>query len=68
MENRYYDDRDYDPEEERMRASAQCRGFQRRCGVTVFNMTDYRSCENCSHMTADNRCTLRMDDRFTDIR
>ena len=68
MRNDFYDDRDCDPGEELMTVASRCSRFDRRSGVTSFNMTDYRSCENCSHMTAGNQCALRMEDRFTDAR
>ena len=43
MRNDFYDDRDYDPGEELMTVASRCSRFDRRSGVTSFNMTDYRS-------------------------
>lgn len=64
MKTDYYDDRECEPAEIAMDIAARCGRFDRRNGVTAFNMTDYRSCENCSHLTAENRCALRMDERL----
>lgn len=65
MRNSNYDDRDFDYGNEMMSVATHCSRFSRRRDVNSFNMTDYRSCENCSHMSADSQCTLRLDNRFT---
>lgn len=62
-EEDFYDDRD-----ELYGTASHCSRFTRRGDVTVFNMGDYQSCENCRHMTADNRCILNMDNRFPSMR
>lgn len=64
LRNQYYED-DYDLNDEMLTATSQCGRFSRRNDVTSFNMTDYQSCENCRHMTADDRCILGMQSRFT---
>lgn len=61
MSNRYYDDRDSYAGDEMLTVASTCSRFARRRDVNSFNMTDYQSCENCRHMTADNQCTMRMD-------
>jgi hypothetical protein len=45
-------------------SSSHCSRFSRRNDLNVFNMTNYMSCENCSHNTHDNRCIAR-DDVFS---
>lgn len=65
MKNSFYDDNDYDPSDEMLTVASQCSHFSRRRDVNSFNMTDYQSCENCRHMTADNQCAVRMDTGFT---
>lgn len=64
MRNSFYDDRDYEPSDEMMSVASQCSHFSRRRDVNSFNMTDYQSCENCRHMTADYQCELKMDNRI----
>lgn len=61
MGNRYYDDRDFYAGDEMLTVASNCSRFARRRDVNSFNMTDYQSCENCRHMTADNQCAMRMD-------
>jgi len=36
--------------------ASHCRKFSRRGDFDVFNMSTYQSCENCRHLSADNRC------------
>ena len=64
MRQGFYEDREY-PGDDMTAVASHCTRFARRNDVNMFNMSDYRSCENCSHMTADNQCTLRLDSRFT---
>lgn len=61
MKNSFYDDSDYDPSDEMLTVASQCSKFSRRRDVNTFNMTNYQSCENCRHLTADNQCAARMD-------
>lgn len=61
MRNSFYDESDYDPSDEMLSVASHCSRFSRRRDVNSFNMTDYQSCENCRHMTADNQCVLKMD-------
>lgn len=61
MKNSFYDDSDYDPSDEMLTVASQCSKFSRRRDVNSFNMTNYQSCENCRHLTADNQCAVRMD-------
>jgi hypothetical protein len=61
MGKRYYDDRDFYAGDEMLTAASSCSRFERRRDVNSFNMTDYQSCENCRHLTADSRCAVRMD-------
>lgn len=58
--DRKRNDRDYDYEfgEDMTYAASHCSRFTRRNDVNAFNMTNYQSCENCRHMTADNNCVL----------
>ena len=44
--------------------ASHCNRFSRRGDMSVFNMSDYQSCENCRHMTADQRCVVNMDSHF----
>jgi len=39
-----------------MAVSSHCSRFSRRHDMSIFNMGDYQSCENCAHMGQDNRC------------
>ena len=53
-----YRDYDYEFGEDMTVTASHCRGFSRRHDLNVFNMQDYRSCENCRHMTPDRKCLL----------
>lgn len=35
---------------------ANCSRFERRHDFSTFNMSDYMACENCRHLSAENRC------------
>lgn len=61
MRNGAFDDREQSYGDEMSVLASHCSSFARRRDFSAFNMTDYRSCENCSHMTADSRCTLGKD-------
>ncbi|MGI6751201.1 MAG: hypothetical protein ACOX4U_01070 [Anaerovoracaceae bacterium] len=61
---KFYDE-DYGYEDEMLSVAAHCSRFIRRRDVNMFNMTNYRSCENCGHMSPDGQCGLRLDSRFT---
>lgn len=39
-----------------MKPFTNCRRFERRHDFSTFNMSDYMSCENCRHFSAENRC------------
>lgn len=58
--NKDRNDRDYEYEfgEDMTYVASHCSRFTRRNDVNAFNMTNYQSCENCRHMTADNTCVL----------
>lgn len=65
----YANDPDYyDNDQDFYATSSYCSRFTRRGDMTVFNMSDYQSCENCRHMTADNQCLLKMQGQFTSSR
>lgn len=64
MKSSFYDDHEYDQSDEMLTVASQCSRFSRRRDVNSFNMTDYQTCENCTHMTADNQCALRLDSRL----
>lgn len=66
IRNSYYDNY-HDLNDEMLTAATHCSRFSRRNDVTSFNMTDYQSCENCRHMTADNQCLADMQNRFTNL-
>jgi len=36
-----------------------CRNFKSRSDISVFNMTNYCSCENCRHLTASGSCRFQ---------
>ena len=38
--------------------ASHCSRFSRKYDRSMFDMTDYRSCENCRYMTPDHRCIL----------
>lgn len=61
MNNSRRDDRDFEFGDDMLSPIVDCRNFARRRDVNSFNMTNYLSCENCRHMTADNRCTIGAD-------
>lgn len=42
-----------------MHPTWRCRRFERRYDFSTFNMADYTSCENCRHLSADNRCMVQ---------
>lgn len=60
----YREDDYYDDGDEMYRKASHCSRFARRGDLTVFSMNEYQSCENCRHMTADNRCIANMDRHF----
>ena len=65
----YYDHDEYEDRNEGMSVSAShCSRFSGRSDVSMFNMTDYQSCENCRHMTADSRCIFGLDRHFLNMR
>lgn len=33
-----------------------CSRFERRHDFSTFNMSDYMACENCRHLSAENKC------------
>jgi len=66
VRNNYYEDY-HDLNDEMLTATSQCSRFSRRNDVNSFNMIDYQSCENCRHLTADDRCILNMQGRFTNL-
>lgn len=39
--------------------ASHCSRFERRHDFSMFNMSDYMSCENCRHLSADDRCIAR---------
>ena len=41
-----------------MHPTWRCPRFERRYDFSTFNMADYTSCENCRHLSADNRCIV----------
>lgn len=59
---------DYYEEDQRngemMTIASHCRRFSRRGDFDVFNMSTYQSCENCRHLSADNQCTMKVQDRI----
>ncbi|MDO4553429.1 MAG: hypothetical protein Q4C22_07850 [Bacillota bacterium] len=65
--NGYFDEGDYDHSDQMLAVAAHCPRFARRRDVTAFNMTDYRSCENCRHLSADNQCAVELDNRLPDM-
>ncbi|MBR0598058.1 hypothetical protein [Sinanaerobacter chloroacetimidivorans] len=67
MRNTYYDDNYNDQNDEMLSVAAHCSRFSRRHDVNAFNMMDYQSCENCRHLTADNQCVAKMQNRFTNM-
>lgn len=40
---------------------SNCGRFERRHDFSTFNMSDYTSCENCRHLSSDNRCIVKAD-------
>jgi hypothetical protein len=66
IRNNYYDNY-HDINDEMLTAATHCSRFSRRNDVNSFNMIDYQSCENCSHLTADDRCLAGMQNRFTNL-
>lgn len=54
-----YRDYDYEFGEDMAVTASHCSRFSRRTDVNAFNMTDYQSCENCRHMTADSKCIVK---------
>lgn len=56
-DNVHYDDFN----DEMSRPNTNCSRFERRHDFSTFNMADYSSCENCRHMSADNRCIVSAD-------
>ncbi|MFV0517946.1 MAG: hypothetical protein ACK5MV_11175 [Aminipila sp.] len=35
---------------------SKCNRFERRHDFDTFNMSNYMSCENCRHLSAENKC------------
>ncbi|WP_027399486.1 hypothetical protein [Anaerovorax odorimutans] len=65
--NNYYEDNDYDRNEDMSITASHCSRFSRRHDVNTFNMTNYQSCENCRHLTADNQCAAKMQNTISNI-
>ena len=42
---------------------SNCKKFKRRGSNHFFNMTDYRSCENCMHYTQDRKCRVNQTEK-----
>ena len=66
IRNNYYDNY-HDLNDEMLTAETHCSRFSRRSDVNFFNMANYQSCENCSHLTADDQCLAGMQNRFTNL-
>ncbi len=59
-DNYYYNEHDYYCDDMSSPAS-NCSRFERRHDFNTFNMSNYMSCENCRHFSADNKCIVRAD-------
>lgn len=44
--------------------ASHCSRFSRRHDFDTFNMSTYQSCENCRHLSADNRCVVNAQNRI----
>jgi len=44
--------------------ASHCSRFSRRGDFDVFNMSTYQSCENCRHLSADNQCIVKAQNRI----
>ena len=66
--NEFSGDDVYADDENFYAVSSYCSRFSRRGDVTVFNMSDYQSCENCRHMTPENQCLLKLQSQFISSR
>ena len=53
-----YRDYDYEFGEDMSVTASHCSRFSKRNDLSMFNMMNYQSCENCRHMTPDNRCIV----------
>lgn len=42
--------------------ASSCRKFSRRHDFSIFNMSDYRSCENCRHLNGENQCEKKIEE------
>lgn len=61
-DNYFYNDYDYDYFCNDMSSPVfNCSRFERRHDYDTFNMSNYMSCENCRHFSADNKCILKED-------
>jgi len=40
-------------------AAAHCSAFEGRSDISIFNMINYQSCENCRHLALDDRCRFQ---------
>lgn len=59
-DNNYYNEYE-DFEDDMSNPVSNCSRFERRHDFSAFNMSDYTSCENCRHYSADNRCIVKSD-------
>ncbi len=64
--NYFYDDL-YDYRDDMSVTSSYCSKFSRRHDFSSFNMSNYQSCENCRHLTADNQCITQANQGFPNI-
>lgn len=39
-----------------------CKEFSRRHDFDVFSMSDYTSCENCTHLNEKNQCDKKSEE------
>ncbi len=59
--NYYYNAYDDDYYNDMSNPVSNCSRFERRHDFSTFNMSNYMSCENCRHFSADNKCIVRAD-------
>lgn len=63
--DRYDDFYEEDRQQDDMTTYAShCSRFSRRGDFDVFNMSTYQSCENCRHLSADNQCVVKAQNRI----
>lgn len=59
-----YREYEYNYDDEMCSVASNCKNFIKKRDINTFNMSNYKSCENCSNFTSDYRCKLNKTDNI----